>query len=111
MEKIALCHKVGLDNLEKIEIGPEPAVFKSKYSCMRIFYGFKGQAGFFHTFRATNTRLFNNIVIMIKNQEEAKGIVCFLTIDYYSCWKLSSTAAPSLVTVGIPIQNHHMIPM
>ncbi|XP_064631309.1 phosphatidylinositide phosphatase SAC2-like isoform X2 [Lineus longissimus] len=72
MEKISQCHKVGLENLEKIEIGPEPAVFKSKYSCIRIFYGFKGQTGFFHTFRATNTRLFNNIVIMIKNQEEAK---------------------------------------
>ena len=53
--------------------GPEPSIFKSKFTCIRFFYSDEEESGYFHTFRTTNTRLFNNMVVMIKNQEEAKG--------------------------------------
>ena len=54
-------------------LGPAPALFKSKHICLRIFYSHQGDTGYFHTFRTTSTRLFNNIVINIRNEEEAKG--------------------------------------
>ena len=54
-------------------VGPAPALFKSKHTCLRIYYQQDGETGYFHTLRTTNTRLFNNIVIIIKNEEEARG--------------------------------------
>ena len=38
-----------------------------------MHYNHEGEQGFFHTFRTTHTRLFNNIIITIKNEEEARG--------------------------------------
>ena len=40
---------------------------------MRIHYHHFADEGFFHTFRAPSTRLFNNVVVLVKNEEEAKG--------------------------------------
>jgi hypothetical protein len=54
--------------------GPEPAIFKSKFVCLRLYYHHYTDEGLFHTFRTPSTRLFNNIVIAVKNREEAKGI-------------------------------------
>ena len=53
--------------------GPSPSLFKSKHLCVRLFYGVHGDVSYFHTLRTTGTRLFNNIVIHIKNEEEARG--------------------------------------
>ena len=55
--------------------GAEPTLFKSKSVCMRLHYRYYAEEGFFHSFRAPSTRLFNNIVINVRNQEEAKGIL------------------------------------
>jgi len=52
--------------------------------CIRIFYvrrdstaGSSGNEhitdGYFHTFCSTGTRLFNNIVITLRSEEEARG--------------------------------------
>ena len=53
--------------------GPSPSLFKSKHICLRMFYNVHGDLSYFHTFRTTGTRLFNNMVIHIKNDEEARG--------------------------------------
>jgi hypothetical protein len=42
--------------------------------CIRIYYHLKdADSGYFHTFCSTGTRLFNNIVITIRNEDEARG--------------------------------------
>ena len=73
-DQVSSYQRIFLDDIEKMEIGPAPALFKSKYLCIRIWYCQGAESGYFHTFRTTSTRLFNNIVIVIKNEEEAKGI-------------------------------------
>ncbi|XP_074643385.1 phosphatidylinositide phosphatase SAC2-like isoform X2 [Tubulanus polymorphus] len=88
MEKIAICQRINLEDIVKIEIGLEPAVFKSKFYCMRIHYRCNGQSGYFHTFRATNSRLFNNILIIIKNQEEAKESLRAICESFAAAQKL-----------------------
>ena len=53
--------------------GPSPSLFKSKHICIRMYYSVHGDVSYFHTLRTTGTRLFNNMIIHIKNDEEARG--------------------------------------
>ncbi|XP_063433783.1 phosphatidylinositide phosphatase SAC2-like [Mytilus trossulus] len=71
-EGITCYQRIFLEDIEQIEIGAEPAIFKSKFVCLRLYYHHYTDEGFFHTFRTPSTRLFNNIVIAVKNKEEAK---------------------------------------
>ncbi|XP_077311591.1 phosphatidylinositide phosphatase SAC2 [Lithobates pipiens] len=53
VDKVNQYQRLSLDDLEKIEIGPEPTFFgKPKFSCMRLHYRHKGTSGYFHTLRA-----------------------------------------------------------
>ncbi|XP_053307127.1 phosphatidylinositide phosphatase SAC2 isoform X2 [Spea bombifrons] len=53
VDKVSQYQRLSLDDLEKIEIGPEPTFFgKPKFSCMRLHYRYKGSGGYFHTLRA-----------------------------------------------------------
>nr|XP_014345837.1 PREDICTED: phosphatidylinositide phosphatase SAC2 [Latimeria chalumnae] len=53
VDKVNQYQKLWLEDLEKIEIGPEPTLFgKPKFSCMRLHYKYKGTSGYFHTLRA-----------------------------------------------------------
>ncbi|XP_075468166.1 phosphatidylinositide phosphatase SAC2 isoform X1 [Ascaphus truei] len=53
VDKVNQYQRLSLDDLEKIEIGPEPTFFgKPKFSCMRLHYKYKGNSGYFHTLRA-----------------------------------------------------------
>uniref|UniRef100_A0A8C5QLI1 Inositol polyphosphate-5-phosphatase F n=1 Tax=Leptobrachium leishanense TaxID=445787 RepID=A0A8C5QLI1_9ANUR len=53
VDKVNQYQRLSLDDLEKIEIGPEPTFFgKPKFSCMRLHYTYKGSGGYFHTLRA-----------------------------------------------------------
>ncbi|XP_040217400.1 phosphatidylinositide phosphatase SAC2 [Rana temporaria] len=53
VDKVNQYQRLSLDDLEKIEIGPEPTFFgKPKFSCMRLHYRHKGISGYFHTLRA-----------------------------------------------------------
>ncbi|GIY91570.1 phosphatidylinositide phosphatase SAC2 [Caerostris extrusa] len=54
-----------------LNLGPEPGVFKSKHYCLRLHYSVYGQSGYFHMFRSTNTRFFNNMAVPINSEEEA----------------------------------------
>ncbi|KAK2852569.1 hypothetical protein Q7C36_007770 [Tachysurus vachellii] len=52
-DKVNQYQRLGLEGLEKIEIGPEPTLFgKPKYSCMRLHYKNGETSGYFHTLRA-----------------------------------------------------------
>ncbi|KAI8499790.1 Phosphatidylinositide phosphatase SAC2 [Branchiostoma belcheri] len=51
-EKVTHYQRVNLEDLEKIELGPEPSVFKSRYYCMRVHHQYCGEVGYFHTLRS-----------------------------------------------------------
>ena len=70
-------------------------LFKSRHVCLRITYAPNDEPGYFHTFRTTNTRLFNNIVIHINNNEDAKG-------------KLSTLVAQNIIVVGTKNGRHNV---
>lgn len=65
-------------------LGPEPGVFKSKHYCLRLHYSVYGQSGYFHMFRSTNTRFFNNMAVPIKSEEEAAGNILNLRNIFFS---------------------------
>nr|XP_020025439.1 phosphatidylinositide phosphatase SAC2 isoform X5 [Castor canadensis] len=53
VDKVNQYQRLSLEDLEKIEIGPEPTLFgKPKFSCMRLHYRHKEASGYFHTLRA-----------------------------------------------------------
>ncbi|XP_006754968.1 PREDICTED: phosphatidylinositide phosphatase SAC2-like [Myotis davidii] len=53
VDKVNQYQRLSLEDLEKIEIGPEPTLFgKPKFSCMRLHYRYKETSGYFHTLRA-----------------------------------------------------------
>ncbi|XP_029100593.1 phosphatidylinositide phosphatase SAC2 isoform X3 [Monodon monoceros] len=53
VDKVNQYQRLSLQDLEKIEIGPEPTLFgKAKFSCMRLHYRYKEASGYFHTLRA-----------------------------------------------------------
>lgn len=77
IDKVTNYQRVLLTDIVLIEFGqPENTVsfFKNKhYHCIRINYKMKGEYGYFHMFRSTNLRFFNNMAVVIKNEEETIG--------------------------------------
>lgn len=79
-DRITKYQKVLLEDLEKIELGPEPGgqilfshltkTAKTSY-CIRFHYLVNGQSGYFHMFRTTSTRFFNNMAIPVQTQQDA----------------------------------------
>ena len=79
-DRITKYQKVLLEDLERIEFGPEPGAqifFTSitRYNklsyCIRLHYSVNGQSGYFHMFRPTNTRFFNNMAIPVRTPQDA----------------------------------------
>ncbi|KAJ7325270.1 hypothetical protein JRQ81_018290 [Phrynocephalus forsythii] len=53
VDKVNQYQRLSLEDLERIEIGPEPTLFgKPKFSCMRLHYKYNHTSGYFHTLRA-----------------------------------------------------------
>ncbi|XP_051883602.1 phosphatidylinositide phosphatase SAC2 isoform X2 [Pristis pectinata] len=53
VDKVNQYQRLSLEDLERIEIGPEPTLFgKPKFNCMRLHYKHNGISGYFHTLRA-----------------------------------------------------------
>lgn len=50
--------------------------------CIRINYKIDGNDGYFHMFRSTNLRFFNNMAIYIKTTEEMHGMFEFIFFIY-----------------------------
>ncbi|KAG8224652.1 hypothetical protein J437_LFUL003086, partial [Ladona fulva] len=63
-----------MDDLELIEFGPgqSASLFKQskQYYCFRLNYRVNNETGFFHMFRSTNLRFFNNMAVVVKTEEE-----------------------------------------
>ena len=79
IDKVTNFQRVPLSDIVLIECGqPENIVtlFKNKhFYCIRISYKMGSEDGYFHMFRSTNFRFFNNMAILIKNVEETIGII------------------------------------
>jgi len=77
IDKVTNYQRVLLSDIVLIEFGqPENMVsfFKNKhYYCIRINYKMNGEYGYFHMFRSTNLRFFNNMAVVIKTEEESIG--------------------------------------
>ncbi|XP_071556222.1 phosphatidylinositide phosphatase SAC2 isoform X1 [Temnothorax nylanderi] len=76
IDKVTNYQRVLLDDIVLIEFGqPENMVsffMKNKhYHCIRINYKVNGEYGYFHMFRSTNLRFFNNMAVVIKTEEES----------------------------------------
>ncbi|XP_014236993.1 phosphatidylinositide phosphatase SAC2 isoform X2 [Trichogramma pretiosum] len=75
IDKVTNYQRVLLTDVVLIECGqPETTVslFKNKSShyCIRINYKVGNDCGYFHMFRSTNLRFFNNMAVVIKTEEE-----------------------------------------
>lgn len=77
IDKVTNYQQVLLSEIEMIEFGqPElsTSFFKNKqHHCIRINYCVNNESGYYHMFRCTNLRFFNNMAVVIKTDEEAVG--------------------------------------
>ncbi|XP_076630821.1 phosphatidylinositide phosphatase spermathreecae isoform X2 [Colletes latitarsis] len=75
IDKVTNYQRVPLEDIILIEFGqPESSVslFKNKqFYCIRINYKVAQEYGYFHVFRSTNLRFFNNMAVVIKTEEES----------------------------------------
>ncbi|KAK2178916.1 hypothetical protein NP493_526g00010 [Ridgeia piscesae] len=94
IDQVKSYQKIQLKDLEKVEIGPAPSLFKSKYMCIRIYYTSTEGTSHFHAFRTTNTRLFNNIIVHIHNDEEARESLKAIAETFVAAKKLTSQDLP-----------------
>ncbi|XP_039948693.1 phosphatidylinositide phosphatase SAC2 isoform X1 [Bactrocera tryoni] len=75
LDKIVRFEKVQLQNITLIELGmyQQTKLFQGSAPallCLRLNYTVDGVDGYFHMFRSANIRFFNNMVYVIKTQEE-----------------------------------------
>lgn len=78
LDKIVRFEKVPLQNIALIEMGmyQQTKLFQGSAPallCLRLNYTVDGVDGYFHMFRSANIRFFNNMVYVIKTQEEVMG--------------------------------------
>ncbi|XP_015597121.1 phosphatidylinositide phosphatase SAC2 isoform X2 [Cephus cinctus] len=75
IDKVTNYQRIPFKDIVLIEFGqPESTVslFKNKHHhCIRINYKISNEYGYFHMFRSTNLRFFNNMAVVIKTEEEA----------------------------------------
>lgn len=86
VDKITKYQKVDLCDVTLLECGmPELSNTLFKLSknrfCIRINYKVDNVAGYYHMFRSTNLRFFNNLAVIIKNEDEEIGKNAF-TVDF-----------------------------
>ncbi|XP_043462644.1 phosphatidylinositide phosphatase SAC2 [Leptopilina heterotoma] len=74
IDKVTNYQRVPLTDIVLMECGhPESTVslFKNKqHYCIRIHYKLNNDYGYYHMFRSSNLRFFNNMAIVIKSEEE-----------------------------------------
>lgn len=78
LDKVTKYQRVLLQDITMLEFGmaeSNNSLFKSpKYKyCIRISYKVNNVSGYYHMFRSTNFRFFNNIAIVMKNSGEVVG--------------------------------------
>lgn len=77
-DKITKYQRVYLQDLTLLEFGTAEStnsLFKSSKPkhCIRLNYKVNNVAGYYHMFRSTNLRFFNNLAVVIKNLDEEIG--------------------------------------
>lgn len=86
VDKVTKYQRVALGDVMLLESGiPEglPSLFKSSknHYCIRINYRVNNIGGYYHMFRSTNLRFFNNMTVVIRNEEEEIGkLICIMTL-------------------------------
>lgn len=78
VDKVTKYQRVLLEDVAMLECGiPETgaSLFKATKNrfCVRINYKVDNVSGYYHMFRSTNLRFFNNMAVIIKNEEEEIG--------------------------------------
>lgn len=77
LDKITNYQRVDLRDLTLLESGMSEgmSLFKSSKNrfCIRLNYKVNDENGYFHMFRSSNLRIFNNLAVVIKNGEEETG--------------------------------------
>ncbi|KAH9520242.1 Phosphatidylinositide phosphatase SAC2 [Bulinus truncatus] len=72
IEQVTRYQRIYLEDIDKIEIGMEPAVFKSKHPCLRLTYHHQDGEGLIHMFRLPANRFFNNKSTAVQTNEDAR---------------------------------------
>ncbi|BFY98337.1 hypothetical protein BsWGS_01378 [Bradybaena similaris] len=83
-ELVSRYQRIYLEDIDKIEIGMEPAVFKSRHPILRITYHDQADEELFHVFRVPTTRFFNNKATAVVSQDEAKESLRIIA-DAFRC--------------------------
>lgn len=82
VDRITKYQRVLLKDLTMLEFGlPEiTSLFKTGKShyCIRLNYKVNDVTGYYHMFRSTNLRFFNNMAVVIRNEEEEIGKFLFI---------------------------------
>lgn len=76
VDKVTKYQEVRLEDLSLLECGmPETNLFKLTKNrfCIRLNYKVDGVGGYYHMFRSTPLRFFNNMAVAINNEEEEIG--------------------------------------
>lgn len=78
VDKVTKYQRVLLQDVTLLEFGmgeSNSSIFKtSKHRyCIRINYKVNGINGYYHMFRSTHLRFFNNMAVVIKNMDEEVG--------------------------------------
>lgn len=81
MDRVTKYQRVPLGDLQLVECGPleqtSVPIFKQAPRpgphCIRLHYVVSYQPGYFHMFRSTNLRFFNNVAVEIRTEEEMIG--------------------------------------
>ncbi|XP_005106723.2 phosphatidylinositide phosphatase SAC2 [Aplysia californica] len=89
-EEVTKYQRIYLEDIDKVEIGMEPAVFKSKFPCLRLFYHYQAEEGLFHMFRTPTLRMFNCKVTTVVSQEEAKESLRMIADAFKSAQEILS---------------------
>jgi hypothetical protein len=75
IDQIIDYQRIPIEYVEKMEIGNETFLFKStSFDVLRIYYRIGEESGYFHSFKSSCFRFFNNLVITMKSVEEESGI-------------------------------------
>lgn len=83
LDRITKYQRILLDDLTLIEFGvPEHGgtvllfkqTSKTEHHCIRLNYKVASVSGYYHMFRSTNLRFFNNLAVGIKTHEEMIGM-------------------------------------
>lgn len=87
VDKVTKYQRVLLKDVTLLEFGiPETvaSLFRTNKNrlCIRINYKVDGVSGYYHMFRSTNLRFFNNMAVLIKNDEEERGKFSKINMKY-----------------------------